>query len=122
MKILTIILTDGPYISEYAEMAYKIAKAALREHQVNIFLYLDAVHILKAGQMPANFANIGRLFGDLTKEGATVRACLRCSTARGYRADKDLSCDGHVEGIKITSLYNLAEIISRSDKVVALSK
>ena len=56
------------YISEYAEIAYKIAKAALREHQVNVFLYLDAVHILKAGQMPADFANIGRIFGDLTKK------------------------------------------------------
>jgi tRNA 2-thiouridine synthesizing protein D len=122
MKTLTLILTDGPYISEYAEMAYKIAKAALREHQVNIFLYLDAVHILKAGQMPANFTNICRLFGDLTKEGATVRACMRCSTARGYTADKDLGCDGHVDGIEITSLYNLAEMVSRSDRVIALSR
>ncbi len=38
MKTLTIVLTDGPYISEYAEMAYKIAQVALKEHQVNIFL------------------------------------------------------------------------------------
>ena len=51
-----------------------------------------------------------------------MRACLRCSTARGYRADRDLSCDGHVEGIEITSLYDLAEMISRSDKVIALSR
>ena len=50
MKTITIILTDGPYISEYAEMAYKIAKAALKKYQVNIFLYLDAVHIPKIGQ------------------------------------------------------------------------
>ena len=53
MKTLTIILTDGPYISEYADMAYKIAKAALKEHRVNIFLYLDAVHIPKLGQNPS---------------------------------------------------------------------
>ncbi len=39
MKTLTIILTDDPYISEYAEIAYKIAKAVLKKHQVNIFLY-----------------------------------------------------------------------------------
>ena len=64
-------------------MAYKIAKAALGGHQVNVFLYLDAVHVIKAGQMPANFVNIGKLFGDLAKEGAIVRACLRCSKARG---------------------------------------
>ena len=35
MKTLTIILTDGPYISEYAEMAYKIAVEALKICEVN---------------------------------------------------------------------------------------
>ncbi|MFZ2499653.1 MAG: hypothetical protein ACP5N0_01385 [Methanosarcina sp.] len=29
MKTLTIVLTDGPYISEYAEIACKLAEAAL---------------------------------------------------------------------------------------------
>ena len=46
-EILTIVLTDGPYISEYAEIAYKLADAALKQYHVNIFLYLDAVHIPK---------------------------------------------------------------------------
>lgn|GEM_PF-6213708 len=45
MKTLTIILTDGPYISEYAKIACKIADAALKRYQVNISLYLNAVHI-----------------------------------------------------------------------------
>ncbi len=121
-KALTIVLTDGPYISEYAEMAYKMARATLGEHQVNIFLYLDAVHILKGGQKPAAFANIGELFEDLAKRGATVRACMRCSMARGYySADADKSSDVNVKGITITSLYDLAEMIGRSDKVISLS-
>jgi tRNA 2-thiouridine synthesizing protein D len=42
LSIVTIILTDGPYISEHAEIAYKIARAALKNHKVNIFLYLEA--------------------------------------------------------------------------------
>ena len=75
MKTLTIILTDGPYISEYADMAYKIAKAALKEHYVNIFLYLDAVHLPKLGQSPSQFADVGELFQELSKSGAVVRAC-----------------------------------------------
>ena len=90
MKTLTIILTDGPYISEYAEMAYKIAKEALKEiAQVNIFLYLDAVHIPKAGQKPSLFANAGQLFQELAEKGAVVRACARCAAARGYLAQED---------------------------------
>ena len=47
MKTLTIVLTDGPYISEYAEIAYKLAETALKHYKVNIFMYLDGVHIPK---------------------------------------------------------------------------
>jgi tRNA 2-thiouridine synthesizing protein D len=65
LKTLTIILTDGPYISEYAEMAYKIASEALKKSQVNIFLYLDAVYIPKLGQKPSLFADAGQIFRNL---------------------------------------------------------
>lgn len=121
MSIVTIILTDGPYISEYAEMAYKIARAALKNHKVNVFLYLDAVHIPKAGQNPAFFINTGRLFQELEERGARVEACPRCATARGYSPEGETSKD-YLPGIKITSLYNLAEMIKESDKVISLSR
>jgi len=122
LKTLTIILTDGPYISEYAEMAYKIASEALKIFRVNIFLYLDAVHIPKEGQKPTLFADIGHLFQDLAEKGAVVRACARCASARGYPADEDGICPDYHQGIKITSLYDLAEMIKNSDKVISLSR
>jgi tRNA 2-thiouridine synthesizing protein D len=121
MKTITIILTDGSYISEYADIAYKIAKAALKKHRVNIFLYLDAVHIPKRGQKPAFFANAGDLFQDLARNGARVEACPRCASARGYHMAEDV-CEDYLPGIKITSLYNLAEMLLESDRVVALSR
>ena len=121
MGILTIILTDGPYISGYAEMAYKMASAAQKMHKVNIFLYLDAVHIPKIGQNPAFFANAGKKFQELAKLGVRIEACPRCATARGYKP-KDETSEDYLEGIKITSLYNLAEMLRESDKVVALSR
>ena len=122
MKTLTIILTDGPYISEYAEMAYKIAREALKGSQVNIFLYLDAVHIPKVGQKPSLFGNAGQLFQELAEKGAMVRACVRCAAARGYLAEEDGICSEYHQGIKITSLYDLAEMLKKSDKVIALSR
>jgi tRNA 2-thiouridine synthesizing protein D len=122
LKTLTIILTDGPYISEYAEMAYKIAKAALKQHQVNIFLYLDAVHMAKFGQNPSLFANIGELLQELVESGAVVRACSRCAAARGYLPQKDGSCLDYYKGIKITSIYDLAEMLGKSDRVITLSR
>jgi tRNA 2-thiouridine synthesizing protein D len=122
MGTLTIILTDGPYISQYAEMAYKIAKAAkAKTHRVNIFLYLDAVAIPKAGQNPAFFANAGKLFAELARLGVNVEACPRCATARGYAPVAGKSED-YVEGIKITSLYRLAEMLEESDRVVTLAR
>jgi len=122
MKTLTIILTDGPYISEYAEMAYKIASEALKVSHVNIFLYLDAVHIAKVGQKPSLFGNAGQLFQELAERGAEVRACARCASARGYQTEEDGSCPDYHQGIKITSLYDLAEMLKNSDRVIALSR
>ena len=124
MKTLTIILTDGPYISQYAEMAYKIASEALklRLFLVNIFLYLDAVHVPKSGQKPSLFADTGRLFQELAERGAVVRACARCAAARGYSAETDGSSPDYLPGIKISSLYDLAEMIKDSDRVISLSR
>ncbi len=122
MGTLTIILTDGPYISQYAEMASNIAREAnAKAHKVNIFLYLDAVHIPKAGQNPAFFTNAGKLFADLARLGVKVEACPRCATARGYAPEGKKSKD-YVEGIKITSLYRLAEMLEESDRVVTLAR
>jgi tRNA 2-thiouridine synthesizing protein D len=121
MKTITIILTDGPYISEYAEIAYKIARAALKKYNVNIFLYLDAAHIPKEGQAPAFFANVGELFLELARDGARIEACPRCANARGYHA-VDGVCEDYLPGIKITSLYNLAQMLRETDRVVALSR
>ncbi|MGB9928178.1 MAG: DsrE/DsrF/TusD sulfur relay family protein [Methanosarcina sp.] len=146
MKILTIILTDGPYISEYSDIAYKLADAALEKYAVNIFLYLDAVHIPKKDQNPSFFNNIGKLFSQLAEKGVTIRACARCAAARGYLIEEDLAnldenqveklektyvegklgknsnCRDYFPGIKITSLYELAEMLSKSDKVISLSR
>jgi tRNA 2-thiouridine synthesizing protein D len=122
LKTLTIILTDGPYISEYAEMAYKIASEALKKCEVNIFLYLDAVHIPKLGQKPSLFGNAGQLFEELAERGAVVRACARCAAARGYLGNENGICPDYHPGIKITSLYDLAEMLEKSDRVIALSR
>jgi len=122
LKTLTIILAGGPYISEDAMMAYKIADAALNRYHVNIFLYLDAVHIPRRGQDPAIFANEGELFADLAERGAVIRACSRCAAARGYLAEEGGTSRDYHEGIKISSLYDLPDMISESDGVISLCR
>jgi tRNA 2-thiouridine synthesizing protein D len=126
LKTLTIVLTDGPYISEYAEIACKIAESALKQYQVNIFLYLDAVHIPKKSQNPSFFTSAGELFTGLAEKGAVIRACARCAAARGYIAEKGTengsNCGDYIPGIKISSLYELSEMLSKSDKVISLAR
>jgi tRNA 2-thiouridine synthesizing protein D len=126
LKTLTIVLTDGPYISEYAEIAYKLAGAALKQYKVNIFLYLDAVHIPKRGQDPSYFTSAGQLFSGLTEKGVVIRACARCAGARGYLPEEEIvqgsNCRDYFPGIKITSLYELSEMLSKSDRVISLSR
>lgn len=126
MKTLTILLTDGPYISEYAEIAYKLAENALKQYHVNIFLYLDAVHIPKKGQNPSFFTNVGEFFSGLAEKGAVIRACARCAGARGYVPEEEIiegsNCKDYFPGIRITSLYELSEMLSISDRVISLSR
>jgi len=126
LKTLTIVLTDGPYISEYADIACKIAEEALKRYQVNIFLYLDAVHIPKKSQNPSIFTNTGELFTGLAEKGALIRACARCAAARGYMAEEEAengsNCGDYIPGIKISSLYELSEMLSKSDRVISLSR
>lgn len=126
MKTLTIVLTDGPYISEYAEIAYKLARAALKQYKVNIFLYLDAVHIPKKSQDPSFFNSAGQLFSGLTEKGVVIRACARCASARGYIPEEEIiqgsNCRDYLPGIRITSLYELSEMLNKSDRVISLSR
>jgi len=126
LKTLTIVLTDGPYISEYADIAYKLAEAALENHKVNMFLYLDAVHIPKKGQEPSFFTNAGQLFSGLAEKGVVIRACARCAGARGYIPEEEIiqgsNCRDYLPGIRITSLYELSEMLGKSDRVISLSR
>jgi tRNA 2-thiouridine synthesizing protein D len=126
LKTLTILLTDGPYVSEYAEIACKLAENALKHYHVNIFLYLDAVHIPKKGQSPSFVTNSGELFSGLAEKGALIRACARCAAARGYVPEEEIieetNCRDYFPGIRITSLYELSEMLSKSDKVISLSR
>ena len=117
-KTLTIILTEGPYRSQYVEIAHNIAESALNiGYKVNLFLYMDATHIPKKNQNPHSFPNVGERLRLLIKKGANVRACVRCATARGHACDKA----SYLKGVSITSVYDIPEWVKKSDKVITLS-
>jgi tRNA 2-thiouridine synthesizing protein D len=117
-KTLTIIITEGPYRSQYIEIAHNIIESALNNHyNVNLFLYMDATHIPKKNQNPHSFPNVVHRMKNLIKKGVDVRACVRCATARGHACDKTV----YLSEVKITSVYDIPDWIMQSDKVITLS-
>ena len=115
-KLMVIVLIDGPYISQYADIGYNMAKTALKiGYGVKIFLYMDGVHLPRKVQDPRTLPNISKNFEELIKNGCEIRACIRCATARGYLNESD-----YLKGIEITTVYDLAEWMGENSKVVLL--
>jgi len=116
-KVLTLILTEGPYRSQYADIAYKIAKSALKlGYEVKMFLYMDATHIPKKEQNPHSFPNVAENFRKLVTRGADIRVCVRCATARGHSCTQK----PYINGVKITNVYDVPQWVRESHKVITL--
>ena len=115
-KNITILLSRGPYSSEYADMALKFANRALdKGYSVNLFLYQDGVWVQHANQGPKRFPNVGKLLEDAVAKGLQVKACERCSQARGLDRDDLVSCGS------INSLYDFVDWVAQADKTITFS-
>jgi len=126
-KTLTILLLTGPYTSQYADIACHIAEKALEQgHRVNLFLYMDGVHIPKKGQVTKNFPNILEHLKKLIGRGLKVKSCVRCASARGYvEGGENIEAEAfptsqYIEGAAITEIYDFPRWMKESDKVISL--
>ena len=114
-KTLTILLNRGPFISECADLALKVAiKAREKGHQVNLYLYVDGVwapHI--KAQKP--FANVGQQLREAMKLGVNVKICNRCAEAR------DMPAEDVIEDIPMVGLFDFTEWLRQSDRVLTFT-
>lgn len=115
MKLLMII-NDAPYGSEKTYNALRIVNQLEKEHEsveVRIFLIADAVNCALANQVtPNGFYNIERMLKLAIAKGCKVKLCGSCSDARGLR---NLPL---VEGVEISNMSELTNLIVDSDKVI----
>lgn len=115
MKVL-IIINDGPYGSEKAYNALRIANRLGKAHQevdVRIHLMDNGVACAVADQVtPNGYYNIERMLKLAVLQGAQVHICESCIDARGLR-NVPL-----VEGSKISSMAELTERVIDSDRVL----
>ncbi|MFQ5827420.1 MAG: DsrE/DsrF/TusD sulfur relay family protein [Dehalococcoidia bacterium] len=114
-KTLTILLNRGPFVSEYADLALKVAiKAREKGHQVNLYLYVDGVwapHV----KAQKSYANVGQRLREAMKLGVNVKICNRCADAR------DVVAGDVIEGIPLVGLFDFTEWLRSSDRVLTFT-
>jgi tRNA 2-thiouridine synthesizing protein D len=113
MKIGVLVL-EGPYQHQAADSAYQFIKAALaRGHEITgVFLYTDGVNLANRFIKPPGERNLAQMYGELGQGGIDIVACTACAKFRGMK--RDLT----VEGIRLSGLGALSEIIQTSDRFV----
>ena len=115
MKIL-IIVNDGPYGTEKAYNALRLANQLNKEHEeveVRLFLMADAATCAIANQTtPSGYYNIERMIKLAISKGTKVKICGSCADTRG------LKHTSLVEGAEISSMAELTNWVHNSDKVL----
>ncbi|NMG28127.1 DsrE/DsrF/TusD sulfur relay family protein [Aromatoleum evansii] len=106
------ILNDGPYGTERSYNALRLARTLgrMEGETVRVFLMGDAVGCAKSGQkVPDGYYNAGDM---VRMVGGEVALCGTCMDARG------LGDDQLVEGVRRSTLKELAEWTAAADKVL----
>jgi len=115
MKIL-ILINDGPYGTEKAYNALRLANQLGKNHEaaeVRIFLMADAASCAVANQTtPNGYYNIERMLKLSLTKGAKVKICGSCADARGLKNAQ------LIEGTEISTMAELTNWVVDSDKVL----
>jgi len=117
-KTLTILFRTGSMMAMDANVAVKLAKAALdKGYLVHLFGYGEGVTAVKKGQKPKRFPNVGDELQEAQTQGATTAVCETCFAARGLERGEE------IEGAKVGSLTNdLFKFLSESDRLVTIAR
>ncbi len=117
-KTMTIIWRSGSMMAMDANVATKLAAAALKKgYKVKMFGYGEGITAVKKDQAPKRFPNVGNELAELAKAGAEISLCETCYAARGFQRGEE------IEGVKIGSLTNnLFGFVSESDRLVTIAR
>ena len=117
-KVMTIIWRSGSMMAMDANVATKLARAALEKgYKVNMFGYGEGITAVKKGQAPKRFPNVGEELQQLAKAGASISLCETCYADRGFQRGDE------IEGVTVGSLTNdLFGFVSESDRLVTIAR
>ena len=117
-KTMTILWRSGSMMAMDANVATKLASAAIRKgYKVNMFGYGEGITAVKKGQAPKRFPNVGEELEQLARDGVSISLCETCYAARGFQRGEE------IEGVKVGSLTNdLFKFVSESDRLVTIAR
>ena len=120
-KEFCFLQLQGPYMFRTSVFSLRMLEAAIKNEtyqKINLFSYLDGIHMGHANQNPSEFENIGEnikklsIFAQNSEKKLNLIACSRCATARGYwdnyRQKNDVN---HLEVIDKFYIRNLNKIV-----------
>ena len=118
MGTLAIQIRSGTMMNMDTNVVVKLARAALdKGHSVKVFGYGEGVTLIKAGQDPKRFPNVGELTAELVGRGAEVIVCNTCTTARGIKRGEEIA------GTVIGSITNdFSRFVSESDRLITIAR
>jgi tRNA 2-thiouridine synthesizing protein D len=118
MGKMLIQVLSGTMMNMDSNVATKLARAAMdKGHQVMVFGYGEGVMLIKDGQDPRRFPNVGATLKEYVQEGMRITVCETCCVARGVKRGEEF------EGSKIGSMTNdLSVFVSECDRMVTLTR
>ncbi|HOE53183.1 MAG TPA: DsrE family protein [Methanomassiliicoccales archaeon] len=118
MRTMVIQIRSGTMMNMDTNIAVKLARAALdKGYGVRMFGYGEGVTLIKKGQDPKRFPNVGNETKELVEKGLEVVVCETCCKARGIARGEE------IEGTKIGSLTNdLSRFVAEGDRMVTLAR
>ena len=118
MGTMTIVLRSGTMMNMDPNVAVKLAHAAMEKgHRVKLVCYGEGATVVKDGQDPRRFPNIGDALEEMVEDGLEVAACEACCSARGIRRNEVIN------GARIGSLINdFSRFAYASDRLVTIAR
>ncbi len=117
-KNLTILLFSGAMMSMEANVAVALGEKALdMGHEVNIFLFGEAVTAALKDQTPKRFPSLSEDLGRMVGKGLKIAVCSTCCIGRGIQP-------GYLmPGAKIGSLTeDFTDFMEEADTLLMLGR
>jgi uncharacterized protein involved in oxidation of intracellular sulfur len=116
MQKILILINDGPYGTEKAYNALRLAMQIQKDFEdteLCLFLMADAVTCALPNQnTPNGYYNIERMLKAVLLKKGKVKLCGSCAEARGIKEMK------LIEGTEMSTMKELAQLTIECDKMV----